>query len=158
MASISSCLHFSRPREAPLPLSICTGSEAPAGCPMVSRARLSRAQGREASKTQRRTERQKLGSLRGRRIGLAQEERYRVQVRRFFLWLRATGTAVPATVVEFDAVVSAYAEELWQEGEPRSYYSNCLCGLAHFVDGLRRRLPGAWRLHKVWERSVAVHL
>lgn len=50
--------------------------------------------------------------------------------------------------MSFDTLLCQYAEDLWQEGEPRTYLSNAFCGLAHMVQNLKGKLHTVLRSHK----------
>ena len=59
---------------------------------------------------------------------------------------------MPDTAPEMDLACSAFVSHLWEEGDPRAWATDALCGVAHFVPRLRRQLPGAWRLAAAWQK------
>ncbi len=117
-----------------------------------ARARQARAARSAAEKARRRAERKKLGKLRDRVVRPSTIRRYEKHCKEFFTWLRHTGREVPRTVQEFDGSLCLWAGHLLGEGDSKSLFSNALSGLAHFVDALRGRLDGSWRLFKAWKR------
>ena len=124
-----------------------------AGAAMTARPRLSRPQLARAVKAKRVAVRTKLGQLRDRRITDRTATRYRKHVAHFFSWMHRHGYKVPSGIIAFDLLLCNFAEALWSEGDSKSTLGNTLSGLGHFVDHLRGKLPGAWRLYNSWVRS-----
>ena len=46
-----------------------------------------------------------------------------------------------------------YIEELWHDGDPKSYAGDTLIGLGHFIPSVKPHLVASWRLHAAWGRS-----
>ena len=96
--------------------------------------------------------RKQLGRLRDRVVTARTLKRYKRHVAQFYEWCRLHGIQLALRTDDFDMQVSAWAECLWSEGDPKSVFGNGLCGLQHLVPGLRGRLHGSWRLHATWGR------
>ena len=101
----------------------------------------------------RRRERAKLGSLKGQVVAPKTLERYKAAVNRFFKWTNYSIESLPSSPAALDALVGDFIEELWCQGDPRSYAADTLCGLQHFLSELKRQLPGSWRLLGAWQRA-----
>ena len=96
-----------------------------------------------AARGRRKILRKRAGSLHGRVIQPGTAKRYRVHVKEFFRWCARTGRTIPTSAVAFDALLCAYAEELWEEGDSKSVLANTLSGLTYFTISLKGKLPGA---------------
>jgi hypothetical protein len=59
----------------------------------------------------------------------------------------------PTTFFQLDEMVSEFVEQLWEEGEPKSWAGDTLSGLGHFIPACKQFLTGAWRLHSAWGRA-----
>ena len=86
-------------------------------------------------------------------VAPATESRYYVAVSRFLRFLRERAYSYPTTHMLLDARVCEFVESLWQSGDPKSYASDCLSGLGHYIPQCQRFLVGAWRLHGSWTRA-----
>ena len=78
---------------------------------------------------QRRLVRSRLGPLRDRQVTAQTLGNYRRATAQFFRWLDAMQLPTPSDCVSFDNLLARFAQELWQEGEPRGLLANVLCGL-----------------------------
>ena len=103
-----------------------------------------------ATVSQRRTERQALGSLRENLVRPYTRKLYTAAVLWFFDWLDQEGLVLPDHESEVDDVVCQALEAAWDAGEARSLAGNILSGLPHFCQALYGQLKGAWRLWKKW--------
>ena len=72
---------------------------------------------------------------------------------RFLAVLAISWFHLPFFFSGLDSKVCQFIEELWHNGDPKSYASDCLSGLGHFVPQCKRSLVGAWRLHGSWTRA-----
>ena len=104
-------------------------------------------------RVERKKDRQALGSLKDLVVAKNTRDRYLEAVSRFLLFLRSHGFTYPSSFSSLDAKVCEFIEALWHNGDPKSYASDCLSGLGHFVPQCKRSLVGAWRLHGSWTRA-----
>ena len=105
------------------------------------------------SKEERRAERLALGSLRSQVVAPATEARYLTSVSRFLTFLKSHQKPYPTSFLLLDRDVAEFIELLWGEGEPKSWASDCLSGLGHFIPAVKPHLISSWRLHSAWTRS-----
>ena len=126
----------------------------------LSRVQVARARAAElkaakarAVRAQRISERLKLGPLRDRVVSAVTLKRYKGSVKEFFRWCRIHGYRTPSSTEDFDMLVTAYAEMLWCEGDPRTVLAYTLAGFSHLVPSLRHRLNGSWRVYVAWGKS-----
>ena len=96
---------------------------------------------------QRAAARAKAGPLRNLVIRPRTLERYEAALDTFRLWLSReqgtalrSGTAWPSSAAELDLLVSWFIENLWEEGEPKSYAGDTLSALQHKVPALKGHL------------------
>eukprot|EP00438_Fugacium_kawagutii_P020011 Skav203482 [mRNA] locus=scaffold921:365199:371984:+ [translate_table: standard] len=59
----------------------------------------------------------------------------------------------PCTFLLLDQQVSLFIEELWENGDPQGWASDCLSGLGHFIPACKPHLISSWRLHSAWSRA-----
>ena len=104
-------------------------------------------------KHERKRDRQALGTLQNLVVAEGTRTRYFEAVSRFLLFLKTFGLGYPRSLTSLDARVSEYLEMLWQDGEPKSFASDCLSGLGHFLPQCKRHLVGSWRLRGSWTRA-----
>ena len=126
----------------------------------LSRVQVARARAAElkaakarAVRAQRISERLKLGPLRDRVVSAVTLKRYKGSVKEFFRWCRIHGYRTPSSTEDFDMLITAYAEMLWCEGDPRTVLAYTLAGFSHLVPSLRHRLNGSWRVYVAWGKS-----
>ena len=103
--------------------------------------------------SERKKERQALGSLQNLVVAKATQQRYLEAVSRFLLFLKFHSYGYPSSYSLLDSRVSEFIESLWHNGDPKSFASDCLSGLGHFVPQCKRCLVGSWRLHGSWTRA-----
>ncbi len=87
--------------------------------------------------------RKRVGSLHGRVLKPGTVKRYTVYDEDFFRWCRRTGRTIPKSTIAFDALLCAYAEEIWLEGDSKCVLANTSSGLVYFTVSLKGKLPGA---------------
>eukprot|EP00435_Cladocopium_sp_Y103_P006921 s1363_g2.t1 len=104
-------------------------------------------------RVERKRDRQALGSLKDLVVAKNTRDRYLEAVSRFLSFLQCHGFSYPTSFSALDGRVCEFIESLWQNGDPKSYASDCLSGLGHFVPQCKRNLVGAWRLHGSWTRA-----
>ena len=102
------------------------------------------------SQHQRKVARRKLGKLSATVVKSQTVLNYRKATRLFFLYLVQFGLALGASLVEFDEQICSYIDYVWQNGDSKEIVSNLLCGLQHFVPGVKNHLQGSWRLVNAW--------
>ena len=96
--------------------------------------------------------RQSLGSLRQQKILPRTYERYRVQCIAFLAFC-AQHQWVPArSWEELDFQPCDYIESLWSRGGARNAAGDVLSGTQFFLR-TRRKIPAAWELLRIWERT-----
>ena len=74
-------------------------------------------------------------------------------VSRFLSFLISQGKGYPQNFWVLDLEVSAFIEELWEQGDPKGWAGDCLSGLGHFIPACKPSLVGSWRLHSAWGRA-----
>ena len=102
---------------------------------------------------ERKRERQALGTLQSLVVAPATRKRYLEAVSRFLAFLKMHGYSYPRCFAVLDGRVSEFIESLWHSGNPKSFASDCLSGLGHFVPQCKKFLVGSWRLHGSWTRA-----
>ena len=105
------------------------------------------------TQAERKQERKELGKLRHQVVSEKTEHRYFLHVSRFLTFLMSHGKPYPRTFLSLDSEVSLFIEELWEQGDPQGWASDCLSGLGHFIPACKPHLIGSWRLHAAWSRS-----
>ena len=105
------------------------------------------------TQAQRQTERKALGKLRFQIVAPSTEARYFTHVSRFLRFLKEHQKGYPSTFVLLDKAVSEFIESLWESGDPKSWASDTLSGLGHFIPACKPHLVGSWRLHAAWGRA-----
>ena len=105
------------------------------------------------SKSERRAERKLLGALRSQVVSPKTESRYLEHVSRFLQFLKDHGKSYPRHFTSLDLELSTFIEHLWEEGDPKSWASDVLSGLGHFIPAVKPHLIGSWRLHSAWSRA-----
>lgn len=105
------------------------------------------------TQAERKAERKTLGKLRHQVVAEKTEERYFTQVSRFLSFLNSNGKPYPRSFLLLDQEVCNFIEELWEQGDPQGWASDCLSGLGHFIPACKPHLIGAWRLHSAWSRA-----
>ena len=105
------------------------------------------------SVAQRKTDRRALGSLQSLVVAPSTHTRYFQAVSRFLDFLRLHDYRYPSTFSLLNVKVCEFIEYLWHNGEPKSFASDCLSGLGHFIPSVKRHLLGGWRLHGSWTRA-----
>ena len=93
-----------------------------------------------------------VGALKGNRVSAKTLVRYNRAILLFFEWLASKELGLPDDLVMLDALLSEYAEILWQEGESRSGLGDTLSGLTNYLKFLRGKLPDAWAQHSTWKK------
>ena len=101
----------------------------------------------------RKQERKYLGKQRHQVDSEKTEHRYFLHVSRFLTFLMSHGKPYPRTFLSLDSEVSLFIEELWEQGDPQGWASDCLSGLGHFICACKPHLIGSWHLHAAWSRS-----
>lgn len=105
------------------------------------------------SRRERQQQRKALGKLRSQVVSPKTEERYLSAVSRFLFFLISQGKGYPQNFLVLDLEVSAFIEELWEQGDPKGWAGDCLSGLGHFIPACKPYLVGSWRLHSAWGRA-----
>ena len=91
---------------------------------------------------ERKRERQALGTLQSLVVAPATRKRYLEAVSRFLAFLKMHGYSYPRCFAVLDGRVSEFIESLWHSGDPKSFASDCLSGLGHFVPQCKKFLGG----------------
>ena len=78
--------------------------------------------------------------------------RYTRAVGRFFDWLRLEGHELADDTWLADDQLCAFLEDLWENGDPKSWAGDAISGLQYYVPPLRRHLHSSWRLFEAWGR------
>lgn len=102
---------------------------------------------------ERKRERRALGTLKQLVVAPATHKRYLEAVSRFLAFLKMHEYGYPSSFSALDCRVSEFIESLWHNGDPKSFASDCLSGLGHFVPQCKKFLVGSWRLHGSWTRT-----
>ena len=106
---------------------------------------------RRSTKSQRRVERKKIGSLHDRIIVPRTLNRYQKAVTAFFVYSHVYTASAP-TSCSLDLDLCSWIEHLWQEGDPKAWAQDARSGLMHFISNLRNQLHGSQRLLKAWSK------
>ena len=116
-----------------------------------------RSRGRVAPPTREvRRDQRKGTSLRDRQVTARTRALYAQHLDSFFNWCERLGHQIPASCLGFDDLLQVFAEDLWQAGDSRRTLAYTLSALSFRIPSLCKKMNGAWRLHKVWERSEPV--
>ena len=100
----------------------------------------------------RRQVRRRKGRLRDLLIGPKTRVKYNNALKRFRRWLSLSNRVEPADACLLDLIVSDFVEQLWDEGDPKSWGSELLSALAFENPALKRHLERSWQLIKAWGR------
>ena len=73
-------------------------------------------------------------------------------LRLFYQWMDLCGKSLPDVDWELDLAVAEYAEDLWQEGEPKHLLGDLLSALIFYFGFLRRSLHEGWKMLTVWSK------
>ena len=94
----------------------------------------------------------KKGRLRDLLIGPKTKVKYKNALKRFRRWMVLSSRVEPSDSGLLDLVVSDFVEQLWDEGDPKSWGSELLCALVFENPNLKRHLERSWQLVKAWGR------
>ena len=105
------------------------------------------------TQAERQNARHALGRLAHQVVAPKTEDRYFTSVSRFLDFLKDSRKRYPSSFILLDRDVCEFVEYLWEQGDPRSWASDCLSGLGHFIPSCKPYLVGSWRLHAAWGRT-----
>ena len=92
------------------------------------------------SKSERKVERKLLGALRSQVVLTKTESRYLQHVSLFLQFLQDHGKSYPRTFTSIDFELSGFIEHLWEESDPKTWASDVLGGLEHFIPSVKTHL------------------
>ena len=104
---------------------------------------------------QRREARRTLGALRTHLVSATTAWRYHTAVNRFLRYWEATGQVWPASLPNLDRALQEFIEALWQQGDSRTYATDALSGIGHYLSPARGNIGGAWRLVSAWQHLAS---
>jgi hypothetical protein len=105
------------------------------------------------TQAERQNTRHALGRLAHQVVAAKTEDRYFTSVSRFLDFLKVSRKRYPSSFILLDRDVCEFVEYLWEQGDPRSWASDCLSGLGHLIASCKPYLVGSWRLHAAWGRT-----
>eukprot|EP00971_Amphidinium_carterae_P232559 4614965-Amphidinium_carterae.4 len=108
------------------------------------------------SAAERKTLRQRLGSLRSLKVLPATAKRYAGALQLFFRWLQVAHPERVRSVSAINKAVCDFLEMLWDEGWPRGRAGDTLSGLQWQLPPLKGRLGEAWQLFAAWGKAELV--
>jgi integrase len=80
--------------------------------------------------------------------------KYKIAVRRFVAWRKASGFPYPQEVAEFDHQVSEYVNLLYLNGSPLGWATDCISGLKRLFPRCRRHLDTASLYFSYWVKAT----
>ena len=138
-----------------LPLTCCPcgpGSKAGWTLLMNHRGDMSRVIKQQATKQHRRQERRKIGRLENQVVNLSTSDRYHQHFHQFASFAGQSLSSLKEDVSRLDPLLSEYIENLWQDGEPKSYANYTIASVQFFIPESKRQLVKSWRLIGTWNK------
>ena len=105
-----------------------------------------------ASRVDRKHLRAALGSLKDLRIQQSTSRRYTLAWVRLLAFGKRHQRWPVFDLSDLDELLAKHIEEMWQEGEPKSWSSDLVAGVQHFMPSAKNNLPIAWSLIQAWNR------
>ena len=91
-------------------------------------------------------------------FALKTEPRCLQHVSRVLQFLKDHGKSYPRNFTALDFEVSVSIERLWAEGDRKSWASDVVSGLGHFIPAVKPHLIGSWRLYSGYSAQSRYHL
>ena len=73
------------------------------------------------------------------------------ELRSFSLFVQQNSVLLK-TLDSFDVAAASFVEQMWEEGETKTYCQDLLASLQYYIPSLRRNLALSWRLLAAWGR------
>ena len=105
-----------------------------------------------ATRVDRKQLRAALGPLSGLRVQPSTERRYTLAWVRLLAYGKRQQRWPIFDLCDLDDLVASHIEEMWQEGEPRSWSADLVACVQHFMPSSKNHLPVAWSLIQSWNR------
>ena len=94
-----------------------------------------------------------LGPLRELLMTVNAKRRYEAALSRYFAYEETLEADDSADAIDFDARLSTFVEQLWQEGDPRYWAEDTLSAISKWIPSLRGQLRMSWSLVSAWQRN-----
>ena len=106
----------------------------------------------QTTKASRREERRKIGRLENQVVNLSTSDRYQQHFHQFASYVGKTLSALKEDVSQLDPLLSEFIENLWKDGEPKSYANYTIASVQFFIPESKRQLVKSWRLIGTWNK------
>ena len=104
------------------------------------------------TKRERQEERKKVGKLEDAIVKSVTAERYQQSFEQFLSFTNLTKAQVRAFPERIDERLSEYIENLWTDGEPKSYANYVVAAVQYFAPECKRKLTKSWKLVSTWNK------
>ena len=105
-----------------------------------------------ATRVDRKRLRAALGPLKDLRIQPSTARRYTLAWVRLLAYGKRHQRWPIVDLLELDELLASHIEEMWNEGEPKSWSSDLVAGVQHFMPSAKGSVPLAWSLIQAWNR------
>ena len=105
-----------------------------------------------ATRVDRKKLRAALGPLRDLRVQPSTQRRYTLAWVRLPAYGQRHQRWPVVDLLDLDELLGSHLDEMWQEGEPKSWSADLVAGVQHFMPSARGNLPIAWSLIQAWNR------
>ena len=78
---------------------------------------------------------------------------YHISASRFLFFCSVHFGRWPQSYIDLDLCLCAFIEQVWEEGDPKSWALNAISAMAHFIPAVRGNTPGSSRLMKGWTKT-----
>ena len=113
---------------------------------------MSRVIKQQTTKQSRREERRKIGRLEHQVVNLSTSDRYQQHFHQFASYVGKTLSTLKEDVSQLDPLLSEFIENLWKDGEPKSYANYTIASVQFFIPESKRQLVKSWRLIGTWNK------
>ena len=103
------------------------------------------------TKAERRRERQKIGRLSDQKISPTTKQRYEQSLKDLAAFQNVTVDALLQDQ-NLEDILSNFIEQLWEDGETKTFGSYAIAAVQHFRPQLKGRLTQAWKLMALWNK------
>lgn len=105
------------------------------------------------AQAERQNTRHALGRLAHQVVAAKTDDRYFTSVSRFLDFLKVSRKRYPSVSSCLTVMFVNLLNICGNNGDPRSWASDCLSGLGHLIASCKPYLVGSWRLHAAWGRT-----
>ena len=85
-------------------------------------------------------------------VNLSTSDRYQQHFHQFASYAGKSLSALKEDVSQLDPLLSEFIENLWKDGEPKSYANYTIASVQFFIPESKRQLVKSWRLIGTWNK------